>query len=72
MCLKCYNMEVLNAEMSCFLAKRQRKSYVNLAENNNLTNELIIKWRVFEPTLHYGFQTTEIVTEMWKTGKTLF
>ena len=58
--MKCYNMELLNAEMSHFLAKRQLKSYVNLAENNNLIKELIIKWQVFETTLHEGFQNTEI------------
>ena len=28
------------------------KSYVKLVENNNLINELIIKWQVFDPTLH--------------------
>ena len=53
-------MEVLNAEMSHFLAKKWLKSYVNLAENNNFIYELIIKWLVFEPTLHWSFQTTEI------------
>ena len=43
-----------------FSANRRVKSYVNPAENNKLINELIIKWRVFEPTLHEGFQTIEI------------
>ena len=28
------------------------ESYVNLRENNNMINELTIKWQVFEPTLH--------------------
>ena len=45
-------MAVLNAESSRFLANRRVQSYVNLSENNNLINGLIIKWRVFEPTLY--------------------
>ena len=53
-------MEVLNAEMSPFLANRRVKSYVNFAENNNLIDTFIIKWRVFEPTVHLSFQTIEI------------
>ena len=35
-------------------------SYVNLGEKKNMINELIIKWRVFEPSLHLRFQTVEI------------
>ena len=36
------------------------RSYVNLGKSNNLINESITKWRVFEPSLHLGFQTVEI------------
>ena len=35
-----------------FKARDDLNSYVSRAENNNLFNELIIKFRVFEPTLH--------------------
>ena len=36
------------------------RSYVNLGKSHNLSNDSITKWRVFEPTLHWGFQTVEI------------
>ena len=48
-CMKCYNMEVLNAEMSFFQSKDDLRSYVNLGKSNTLNNESIIKWQV-EPT----------------------
>ena len=51
-CMKCYDIEVLNAEMTQLLARRRFQSYVNLVENINLINESIMKWRIFEPTLH--------------------
>ena len=47
--------------LDCLQPRDDFKSYVNLVENNNLINNLIIKWRVFEPTLHPGFQTIEIL-----------
>ena len=28
------------------------RSYINLGENNNLTNELIIKWLIFKAIQH--------------------
>ena len=37
-CLKCYNVEDLNAETSPFLADRWVMSYVNLAENKKMIN----------------------------------
>ena len=46
-------MEVLDAEMSFFFQPRDDlRSYVNLGKSNNLINESITKWRVFEPTPH--------------------
>ena len=56
----CYDMEVLDAEMSFFSAKRRLKVIVNVGKSHNLINDSITKWRVFEPTLHWGFQTVEI------------
>ena len=45
-CMKCYDMEVLDAEMSFFQPGDDLRSHVNLG------NDLITKWWVFEPTLH--------------------
>ena len=50
--MKCYNMEVLDAEMSFFQPRDNLKSYVNLGKSNNLIDKSITKWRVFEPALH--------------------
>ena len=52
--MKCYDMEVLDAEMSFFFqpARDDFMSYVNLGKSQNLINDSITKWRVFEPTLH--------------------
>ena len=58
--MKCYDMEVLDAEMSIFSAKRRFKIICKPWESHNLINDSITKWRVFEPTLHWGFQTVEI------------
>ena len=53
MCMKCYDMEVLDAEMSFFYSQEDDfRSYVNLEKSHNLINDSITKWRVFEPTLH--------------------
>ena len=60
MCMKCYDMEVLDAEMSFFQPRDYFKSYVNLGKSHNLINYSITKWQVFETTLHWGFQTVEI------------
>ena len=50
--MKCYDMEVLDAEMSFFQLRDDFRSYVNLGKSHNSINDSIIKWRVFEPTLH--------------------
>ena len=52
--MKCYDMEVLDAEMSFFQPRDdfRTRSYVNLGKSHNLINDSITKWRVFEPTLH--------------------
>ena len=51
--MKCYDMEVLDAEMSFFFQpKDDFRSYVNLGKCPNLINDSITKWWVFEPTLH--------------------
>ena len=63
MCMKCNNIEVLNAKcrnVSFFQPRDDLRSYVNCGKSNNLINESITKWRVFEPTLHWGSQTIEI------------
>ena len=37
MCVKCYDMEVLNAKMTCFFQPiDDLRSYVKLGENSNL------------------------------------
>ena len=61
--MKCYDMKVLDAEMSFFFSQEttfSQEIYVNLGKSHNLINNSITKWRVFEPTLHLGFQTVEI------------
>ena len=50
--MKCYDMEVLDAEMSFFQQRDYLRSYVNLGKSHSLINDSITKWRVFEPTLH--------------------
>ena len=50
--MKCYDMEVLDAEMSFFQPRDDLRSYVNVGKSHNLINDSITKWRVFEPTLH--------------------
>ena len=51
--MKCYDIEVLDAEMSFFFQPRDYfRSYVNLGKSHNLINDSITKWRIFEPTLH--------------------
>ena len=51
--MKCYDMEVLDAEMSFFFSPRDDlRSYVKVGKSHNLINDSITKWRVFEPTLH--------------------
>ena len=52
MCMKCYDMEVVDAEMSFFQPRDDFRSYVNLGKSHNLKNDSITKRRVFEPTLH--------------------
>ena len=37
------------------------RSYVNPRKSHNLINDSITKWRIFEPTLYWGFQTVEIL-----------
>ena len=58
--MKCYDMEALDAEMSFFQPRDNYRSYVSLGKSHNLINDSITKWQVFEPTLHWGFQTVEI------------
>ena len=50
--MKCYDIEVLDAEMSFFQARDDFRSYVNLGKSYNLINDSITKWLVFEPILH--------------------
>ena len=50
--MKCYDMEVLDAEMSFFQPRYDLRSYVNVGKSHKLINDSITKWRVFEPTLH--------------------
>ena len=51
-CMKCYDMEVLDAEMPFFQSRDDLRSYVKLGKSHNLINDSITKWQVFEPTLH--------------------
>ena len=50
--MKCYDMEVIEVEMSLFQLRDNFRSYVNLGKSHNLINYSITKWRVFERTLH--------------------
>ena len=43
-----------------FQPRDDLRSYVNVGKSHNLINDSITKWQVFEPTLHWGFQTVEI------------
>ena len=72
-CMKCYDMEVLDAKMSFFQSGDYFRSYVNLGKSHNLINDFNYKmaglWTY--PTLRLS-NCWNLVIEMWKTGKTLF
>ena len=42
-CMKCYDMEALDAEMSFFQPRDDFRSYVNLGKRYNLINDSITK-----------------------------
>ena len=59
--MECYDMAVLDAEMSFFFSQEMTLGHMlTLGKSRNLIDDLITKWRVFERTLHWGFQTVEI------------
>ena len=50
--MKCYDVGVLNAEMSFFQPRDDFRSCVNLGKSHSLINDSVTEWQVFEPTPH--------------------